>query len=266
LLRNVPRTPWLVAFGCAICLAQGDSSPHFEVASVKPSLQQRFGAFSGGPGSSDPGRITFESTTLENLIQGAYKLEPYQISGPAWLTTDYYSITAKLPPATTMDQFRQMLADLLSERFGVVSHRVMKDFAGYEIVVAKGGQKLTPSPPNNGGFPVFRGTAAGNNVMRYQFTQTSMATLTNRISIMMRMKTPIVDHTGITGKFDFTLSVETPPIDPSGALGNSPADFDDNSSNISDAMQSQLGLKLNHLKIPLEVLVIDHADRVPTPN
>jgi uncharacterized protein (TIGR03435 family) len=60
--------------------------------------------------------------------------------------------------------------------------------------------------------------------------------------------------------------VETLPIDRGAARGNSAVDFDDNSSSISDAMQSQLGLKLNHLKIPLEVLVIDHADRVPSPN
>jgi uncharacterized protein (TIGR03435 family) len=165
-----------------------------------------------------------------------------------------------------MDQFRQMTANLLAERFGVVGHRVMQDFDGYEITVAKGGPKLNPSPPSNGGFPVFRGTADGNGVIRYQFTQTSMATLTNRISLMMGMKTPVVDHTGIGGKFDFTLSVETPPTDPRVTAGNSSADFDDNSSNVSDAMESQLGLKLNRLKIPLEVLVIDRADRVPAPN
>lgn len=200
------------------------------------------------------------------MIRDAYNLEPYQISGPPWLTSEYYTVAAKLPPGTAIGQYRQMMANLLAERFGLVSHRVVKDFAGYEITVAKGGPKLNPSPPNIGGFPIFRGTAEGNGVMRYQFTQTSMATLTNRISIMMRMRTPVVDHTGISGKFDFTLGVETLPIDRGAARGNSAVDFDDNSSSISDAMQSQLGLKLNHLKIPLEVLVIDHADRVPSPN
>jgi uncharacterized protein (TIGR03435 family) len=273
MLNRISRAPWLLAFGCAFCLAQNDSSLGFDVASVKPAPQQRLGAFSGGPGSSDPGRITYESTTLENLIRGAYNLQPYQISGPARLTTEYYSVTATLPAATTMDQLRQMTANLLADRFGMVTHRVVKDFAGYEITVAKGGPKLTPSPPGDGGLPVFRGTADGrggqsgdSRLVRYQFTQTSMAILTNRLSIMLGMKAPVVDHTGIGGRFDFTLNVETLPIDRGGRLGNASADFGDNSSNISDAMQNQLGLKLNKIKIPMDVLVIDHAERVPAPN
>jgi uncharacterized protein (TIGR03435 family) len=72
------------------------------------------------------------------------------------------------------------------------------------------------------------------------------------------IQAPVVDHTGIDGKFDFHLDVETPP--------QSPSDPGDNAENISDAMQHQLGLKLNRVKIPLEVLVIDHANREPAAN
>jgi uncharacterized protein (TIGR03435 family) len=199
----------LLLFVVTICHAQ---SPHFEVASVKRSPQQRFGAFSGGPGSSDPERITYESTTLENLIRDAYHLQPYQISGPSWLTSEYYTVAAKLPPGTTIDQYRQMMANLLTERFGVLSHRVMKDFAGYEITVAPGGIKLTPVAKTDD-FPEFRGTRETDGLWHYRFTQTSMHLMESRLSLMLARRapgsplgmSPIVDKTGVTERFDFHL-------------------------------------------------------------
>jgi uncharacterized protein (TIGR03435 family) len=134
----------------------------------------------------------------------------------------------------------------------------MKDFTSYEIVVAKGGPKLSPAAPSGDKFPGFRRSANDDGGIRYTMTQTSMALLTNRIEMLMRIKAPVVDHTGIDGKFDFQLDVEMPP--------QSPGDPGDNVDNISDAMQNQLGLKLNRVKIPLEVLVIDHVDREPAAN
>ncbi len=251
----------------ASCFGQTDS-PRFEVASVKPSPQQGLGRFSGGPGSSDPERIIYESTTLENLLQGAYGgLRPYQISGPDWLGTEFYAITAKLPPGATMDQLRQMLINLLRDRFGMAAHRVTKDFDGYEIVAAKGGTKLTPSARNSTEPPAFRMTRDSNGVTKYTFARTSMSMMTYRLATMMYMKTPVLDHTGFTGRFDFTLDVETPPpVAERDIRGPASAEFDDNSVNISAAMQKQLGLKLNRIKVPRDVLVIDHIERVPTPN
>jgi uncharacterized protein (TIGR03435 family) len=151
-----------------------------------------------------------------------------------------------------------MLANLLAEGFGLVTHRVMKDFAGYEIVVAKGGPKLVAAAPAVDKFPAFYSSPDANGLMRYTFRQTSMKLLTNRIEIMMPMTSPVVDHTGVDGKFDFHLDVETP--------AESPADPGDNADNISDAMQNQLGLKLSRVKIPLEVLVVDGVNREPAAN
>jgi len=226
------------------------------------------GRFSGGPGSNDPERVTYESTTLENLIRDAYHLEPYQLSGPSWLRTEFYTVTAMEPPGTTLDEFRHMLANLLTERFGLVTHSVAKDFTGYEIVVAKGGPKLSPAAPSSDKFAVYRGTRDANGLMRYSFTETSMKLLANRIEMMLRrmspgrgflpIEEPVADHTGLDGKFDFHLDVETPQQPPS--------DPGDNADNISDAMQNQLGLKLNRVKVPMEVLVIDHVNRDPAAN
>jgi uncharacterized protein (TIGR03435 family) len=266
LIPNLRAFPLLI-LACTFCVGQSAVTPRFEVASVKPAAGTGFGRFSGGPGSSDPERITYERATLELLISNAYGLEANQVSGPSWLNTEWYTVTAKLPPGTTKSEFNQMLANLLVERFGLTFHRVMKDFPGYEISVAQGGPKLTPSNPNDNQPAVYRGSADANGVMSYIFTQTSMALLTNRLSLMMRRHTPghmelipVVDRTGISGKFDFHLDVVTPPSELSGS------DFDDNSANISDALKSQVGLQLKHTKITLEVLVVDHAERVPTAN
>jgi uncharacterized protein (TIGR03435 family) len=253
MLKRILRCCQVVALAGVSCLAQDDLSPHFEVAAVKPA--KGFGPFSGGPGSSDPERVTYQGTTLETLICGAYNLQRYQLSGPSWLRTEFYTVTAKLPAGTKLEQYRQMEMNLLAERFGLVFHRLTKDFDGYEIVVVKGAPKLNPSEAATGERPIFRGISDGKGTMKYKFTQTSMAALANRVGVMMDMTSPIVDRTGITGKFDFTLDVEMPP------RGSS---FDWNT--ISDALQHQLGLKLNHIKIPLEVLVIDRVYRVPTAN
>jgi uncharacterized protein (TIGR03435 family) len=243
----------LLLFVLTVCHAQ---SPHFEVASVKPSPQQKFGAFSGGPGSSDPERMTYESTTLENLIRDAYNLKPYQISGPSWLTSEYYTVAAKLPPGTTNDQYRQMLANLLAERFGVASHRVMKDFAGYEITVASEGLKLTPVAKTND-LPKFRGSRGTDGLWHYTFTQTSMHLMENRLSLILARPalgmSPIVDKTGITDRFDFHLDFEAP-------------EADDVPSALTKALREQLGLILKPAKIQLEVVVIDNANKIPTEN
>ncbi len=266
LLKRISQSCGLLLFICWYSFAQAGPPEHFEVASIKHSAQKGFGRFSGGPGSNDPERVAYESATLDLLIRDAYHLEPYQLSGPSWLNTEFYTVTAKEPPGTTLEQFRHMLANLLVERFGLVAHRVMKDLPGYEIVVAKGGQKLTPAAPSTDKFPVFDFSADANGVVHYTFTQTSMKLLTNRIQIILRRMSrtadlpvlPVIDHTGIEGKFDFRLDVDMPT--------QAPADPGDNAEAVSDAMLNQLGLKLNRIKIPQEVLVIDHINREPAAN
>jgi uncharacterized protein (TIGR03435 family) len=260
--KRILRCAPIAAFACSLCIAQSESSPHFEVASVKPMGEGRLGSFSGGPGSTDPDRITFQATTIEILIRSAYNVLPYQISGPSWLSTERYAVTAILPAGTSREQLQQMLASLLAERFGLVFHRVMKDFPGYAITIAKGGPKLTPTTHDDN-FAVFRGANDGHGTMHYELTQTSTTLLTNRISLMLQAltgpgptTTPVVDHTGISGKFDFTLDVPS----------RLELDLEDVATNISDALEREIGLKLERVKVPLPVLIIDHAERVPTPN
>lgn len=119
---------WLLAISIHWLAIGQSNGPSFEVASVKPVGAGRLGGFVGGPGSSDPERIAFEAATMEVLLQSAFDLVPYQITGPSWIKTERYAVTAKLPPGTTREQLQKMTANLLAERFGLVSHLQTMDF------------------------------------------------------------------------------------------------------------------------------------------
>jgi uncharacterized protein (TIGR03435 family) len=144
---------WLVAF-LLVSSPQSVNSPSFEVASV--TLAEDGGGlpafitgpseirmrFQGGPGTKSPERINYVGVTLKMLIQRAYGVRPEQIAGPDWIAAQRYTITAKLPPETTLEESRLMLQNLLSERFQLRFHRETRLFRVYHLVVAKNGPKL----------------------------------------------------------------------------------------------------------------------------
>ncbi len=296
-----------------------DKSLTFDVASVKPAAplvpdgrgRIMFQGPQGGPGSKDPGRIRYPFMSLKNLLTTAYDVKGFQIVGPAWLDTERFDITATMPPETTKEQFHVMLQNLLVERFKMTLHRETKELPTYSLVVAKGGPKLTesaeppptkkedgdasppppPSMPKMGpdGFPVmtsFLGGRAGLfNVMmpgrarmiaQQQTTKDLAARLSDQLS------RPVTDNTGLTKKYDFTLTflpeqgmgpmgpMPPPPPPPGGAAGAGPmgpASSDAEAPpSIFAAIQSQLGLKLEPKKGPVEQIVIDHIERTPIEN
>ena len=130
--------------------AQSAPSPGltFEEATVKPSAPVPkqggvyFGPPIGGPGTPDPGHITWSYATMRNLLMTAYDVDAYQVSGPTWLGSERYDIVAKVPPGATKEQVNVMWRNLLAERFGVTLHHESKEFQVEELVVAKGGSKL----------------------------------------------------------------------------------------------------------------------------
>jgi uncharacterized protein (TIGR03435 family) len=259
----------------------------FEVASIRvvEPGKQVWPAMRGGPGTTDPVQITFSSVPLTNVILRAYNVKPYQLTGPSWLSSERYDISAKVPAGATQEEYRRMLQNLLAERFGLALHRESRILSGYELVVATGGAKLKPSsgpgsssPLQPGpasipkrdanGFPVL--DAAGMEMMEGLQGKAVVSFLTaraqpvsqlaDRLSSEFRM--PILDKTGLIGKFDFTL--EFAPESP-GAVPTSAA-LDDSAPNLITAVQHQLGLKLNPGKIRTEILIVDRANRIPTDN
>lgn len=309
----------LPLFVCALAFGQtADKSLTFDVASVKPAappVPDGRGRImmvgpSGGPGTKDPGRIHYPFMNLRNLLMTAYDVKNFQIVGPSWLDSERFEITATMPPETTKEQFRIMLQNLLAERFKMTVHRETKELPTYALTVAKGGPRMTeskeppppaddgnsppppPSMPKMGpdGFPdmtQFLGGRAGLfNIMmpgraRMIAHQQTMQDLATRLS--NQLSKPVTDTTGLTGKYDFTLSFlpdysngplgPLPPPPPGAGAGDAgrvpvPAPPTDAEAppDIFAALQSQLGLKLEPKKGPVEQIVIDHIEKTPTEN
>jgi uncharacterized protein (TIGR03435 family) len=227
-------------------------APEFEAASVKPSKA------GGGRGSmnSDTGRITYTNVSLRDCLMAAYDAKDYQVSGPDWIRSERYDIVATAPGTVSDDVMKLMLQKLLTERFQMTIHREKRDLPVYALVAGKNGTKLheteTPGRGNlrmNGGGVVF--------------TSTTVAEL---IDYMSRLRTaemdrPVIDNTGLKGKYDFTINLFGTQEEMMAAINK--GDF---GSSIFTLIQEQLGLKLEPQKLPLDMVVVDKAERVPTEN
>jgi uncharacterized protein (TIGR03435 family) len=139
----------IVVTSCAAFGQAAAESPTFEVASVKPAEPQTGMGIRvmmrGGPGSADPGQLTYTNVTLKNVLMNAYAVKGYQLNGPKWLDSERFDIVAKIPKAATKEQFQLMLQNLLAERFKLTLHHETKDLPMYALVVGKGGPKLKES-------------------------------------------------------------------------------------------------------------------------
>jgi uncharacterized protein (TIGR03435 family) len=277
----------IVLVFCASGWAYGQSAnsqPAFEVASIKPSALTGRGPFitrmDGGPGTDDPSRVTIEHYMLVGLIAAAYRVETYQVSGPSWLENGretQFDIAAKVPDGATKEQIPLMMQNLLAERFHLTVHREKKEGNVYELVVAKNGPKLKASAanpvPKDGkeqpfvlpklgpdGFPALapgRGysMAMMNDRATAEFTESPMGKLADLLTAQLGR--PVTDATGLKGKYDFSLRWSMEGLGKPG---------DDPGPTIFVAVQEQLGLKLEQKKGLIDMIVIDHLDKVPTEN
>ncbi|HEY7334453.1 MAG TPA: TIGR03435 family protein [Bryobacteraceae bacterium] len=146
------RLSFISLLTCAITLAQPTGTPiQFEVASIRPEgavFRPGPGGARGGPGTADPTTIIYSFATLRLLVTKAYSMQDYRVSGPSWIESERYTITAKLPEHTSQEQLTLMLRNLLETRFQSKVHHQDKMFSVYELTVAKGGSKLRVSPDN----------------------------------------------------------------------------------------------------------------------
>jgi uncharacterized protein (TIGR03435 family) len=229
-------TPRWIAFAQA-------SGPSFEVASVKPSgLDDRL-MYRLQPG----GRYLATNVTLKTLIANAYAVPEFRISGaPGWGDSDKYNIEAKvgipLPPwPDSNKQLSLMLQSLLMDRFKLALHRETREQPVYELVAARSGAKLKMAEA--GESPGFEMDAGRIHSMAVplEYLAGSLAYLLGRT---------VVDKTGIAGKYSYTLTF-TPDDAPPAEAGPS----------VFTALQDQLGLKLESSKGPVELLVIDRAEK-----
>ena len=209
-------------------------------------------------------RLTARNVTVRDLIMMGYELDPGQIAnGPAWMATDAYDIDAAAVEGIDLsnDQEEEKLfQELLANRFKLIFHHEQRTLAVYLLVVAKSGPRLKSADPqgveNSGcehpGECAFRKRTLSDFARFMQFVV---------------LDRPVVDKTGIAGAFDFSLKW-TPDESQFSRLGlpfKPPADNVSAPPPLFDAIQEQLGLKLEPQRAPVDVLVIDHVER-PSPN
>jgi uncharacterized protein (TIGR03435 family) len=222
-------------------------------------------------------------------------MQTYQITAPDWLSTERYDIVAKVPEGATKEQVAVMWQNLLKERFGMVVHHESREFQVEELTVAKGGLKMKPTElpadaepftpdsvkPAKNGKPDFSGTGliiaifpsnpgqadAEAHMVAKGLTMPEIA-----VKFSQQQRHPVIDKTGLTGRYDFTVEYtldlsRLPP--PPGLPPQPPRDpgvASDPGSNFPSAAEKQLGLKLTSGKAMLDVIVVDRAQKTPTEN
>ena len=247
-----PIAIWLLNAIPARAQAQtGPNTGSFDVASVKPAKAGTRG-YSVQP---LPGRLTASNATLKILIAEAYHIYDFQISGgPKWLDAERYDLEGKLSGDAhlTHSQLRGMLQKLLAERFSLAIHRESKNLPVYVLEVAKGGPKFQKSQDPEGQ-PYFR------VFQRRQITaqRAPMAWLMETLSPFLGR--PVLDKTGLDGAYDYKLEWTPDAIQVSSEENGGPSD--PNVPSLTSALQEQLGLKLQAQKGPVEILVIDRAEK-----
>ncbi|SPE26967.1 conserved exported hypothetical protein [Candidatus Sulfopaludibacter sp. SbA3] len=237
----------------------------FEVASVKAAQL----VTGGGEGKArfglrtSPGAVTVQHMPLSAIVRWAYDVKEYQVEGPRWTDNEAYDIFAKAAGPAKDAELRPMMQALLAERFKLAIHREIKELPVYEMTIAKGGHKLKPSTaegPSNFGPP-----KGGGGKMAVSAERTSMAQFAELVS--QPLQRPVIDNTGLKGAFDFTLDLMSYiPLDADGKPSPDKVAVEDRDTIIIMAVQQQLGLRLEPKKGPIEMLIIDRAEKIPTEN
>jgi bla regulator protein blaR1 len=271
--------------------AAPEAAPKFEVASIKPNKSGDGRVMLGAPG----GRFTATNVPLGLLITFAYQIQPFQLHGsPSWLNSDRFDIVATadgdiplVPQAPgTPSTLALMVRSLLADRFHLVMHPETREMPIYALVLARSDGKLGPNikPAKTDCAAVARGRRAGGPPAPLQPGQPidcglmmgfgnmnaggmPLAELGRTLS--QQLGRVVLDKTGLTGTFDFTLSYA--PEGRGGLPGGGPpggppplvngAVIDPNLPTLFTALQEQLGLKLDSQRGPVEMLVIDRVEQ-----
>jgi uncharacterized protein (TIGR03435 family) len=260
--RATPDTEWAMpAPPPRIPPMAPDAKPGVEVATIKPT-QPGTRAFMI---TVRGGEVSVQNQTLTDLIKFAYEVQDRQIAeGPSWMATERWDIEAKpdTPGSPSNAQIMELMQQLLAERFSLKIHEEKREMAAYALTVGKDGPKLTKSADASGlgGFTMGPlGTMHAGSATMGDFAHILESGILDR---------PVVDETGLSGQWDFTLKwtpdetqfagmpVKVPPP---------PADDANAPPPLFTAIQEQLGLKLEAQKMDVPVMVIDHVDH-PSPN
>jgi len=236
--------------------------PAFEVASITPSKpgapavakeHARMARFTA-PG----GRFSATATTLTTLFEWAWSIQPAEHSGgPAWMDTDRYDIAAKAEGNPSDDEMKRMVQTLLAERFQLKFHREKKNMGVLAMSTGKAAPKL--APPAEGETQAIRvipQTGPDQKIASYRVVATRFPLSQLTAMLAQQLDRVVVNETGLDGDFDFTVDL-TPdeslpnPLDP---------------TLLMTAMREQLGLIFKSENAPVDIFVIDGAQKVAAGN
>ncbi len=231
--------------------SSNEHRPIFEVASIRTAAISE----KGGEGSSRSqieyagDSLMMRNVDLSEMVQWAYNLDHYQLQGPNMLIGQRYDVRAKAGDRVPVATLRLMLQDLLVTRFNVQLHHEQKRTSVYELVVAKDGPRLPndKSTTLSSSYPKesFPRVVDGSFV----FSNVSMTEFAEQLTELRGIDLPVIDRTGIQGVYDITLkSAARALLEPDGP-------------SLLTLLQEQLGLKLVSAKYPIDVFVVDHAEK-----
>lgn len=226
----------------------------FEVASVKANLK--------GGGTTrriDAQSLTYLNVTLGEFIMMAYDVKRYQLAGDDWVinngSPNRYDIVAKASAPATESELRGMLAPLLAERFHLKVHHETRELPVYVLVQARGGAKIKEG---DGGQQYVSPNPGGG----FRFQNYPIGALAATLSLMRTVGRPVIDRTGLSGRYTFNANLQDLPA------GSNAEDLKvavvQSDTAVFSSLEDQLGLKLNPGREPIDLVVADHADRVPT--
>jgi uncharacterized protein (TIGR03435 family) len=243
---SASRAAMVLLFVSGTIFAQGNTAAlRFEVASVRPERPGR--GPHGTPLVIRHGRVTLDGASLRQIIGHAYSVQRVRVLNcPNWCDSEGFDVIAKAEnPDATEDQIREMLQTMLLERFKLAAHREKREMQMYALVIAKNRPKLLEAAPGEE-------DGLDDRPGQLVFKKTPISRFAALLANVLNA--PVEDMTGLTGLYDFTLRV-----------GDSVAPSVSDPREILPSAVENLGLKLESRKQPVEVIVIDHAER-PSPN
>jgi uncharacterized protein (TIGR03435 family) len=223
--------------------------PAFEVATIRPSRESvKFEHDGKTEFSGDTLRM--QDVTVNICIKLAYHVQDRQIAGPSWLGSDRFDITAKTDGIADEVVMKRMLQSLLAERFSLSFHREPREMKVIVLTIANSGIKLRPTSAPDA--EPFRENSVNGTVAKSM----PIGEFADFLSGPLEM--PVVDRTGLTGKYDFTLDFTPYLPDPTKNMdGTKP----DTTAILKAALNDELGLKMAAIKAPIDVLVVDHVEK-----
>lgn len=253
LMRTTPEEAWEHG-GASVAAMAATAAPAFEVASIRPSAP----GVKGHRYDIRTRDFGAHNASLSDLVKFAFQVRTRQISGsPGWMDEEKFDITAKpdAPGQPSVDQYRSMVQKLLAERFGFRFHTVQQTFSVYALTLTGTHSALMRSNPSLNGYGISLKQDPANDTTQIRFVDENIPEFTNVLMNFIEDR-QIVDETGLSGEFDFTMVL------PSSVLDGT--DSSERSSAFLRAVQP-LGLRLVPKLTQVPVMVIDHVTH-PSPN